>query len=328
MPNNNLYVELSDPTVYDTQELWKTKSVRHLLEEILEIPVKKNKKHEESKEVIRMIGDFSDFQLYLFTLSKKIHIIENSIHRLTHSFSAKIKYYDENDMERTMDITFSYPLKVLPDDIVKIETISSEKDIAHDTFRFVLKDGKTESHTCDIDFISNFGENISQNIPIKVVYVGVVEKSTSEARERIRKGHHRLEELQAKYDSKAYEISLILYRISRLGNNKLNLKDLHNTVEYSAISYFQPEYNKEGKNFPESPKTVVNALLTADVNGLFLTLSSPKNVNFFTEACQVAPNYIGIAMPIAKDEERRAQFADFLCNIVEKYNIPITEADS
>ena len=38
--------------------------------------------------------------------------------------------------------------------------------------------------------------------------------------------------------------------------------------------------------------------------------------------------YIGIAMPIAKDEERRAQFADFLCNIVEKYNIPITEADS
>lgn len=52
MPNNNLYVELSDPTVYDTQELWKTKSVRHLLEEILEIPVKKNKKHEESKEVM------------------------------------------------------------------------------------------------------------------------------------------------------------------------------------------------------------------------------------------------------------------------------------
>ena len=94
MPNNNLYVELSDPTVYDTQELWKTKSVRHLLEEILEIPVKKNKKHEESKEVIRMIGDFSDFQLYLFTLSKKIHIIENSIHRLTDSFSAKIKYYN------------------------------------------------------------------------------------------------------------------------------------------------------------------------------------------------------------------------------------------
>lgn len=33
----------------------------------------------------RMIGDFSDFQLYLFTLSKKIHIIENSIHRLTDS---------------------------------------------------------------------------------------------------------------------------------------------------------------------------------------------------------------------------------------------------
>lgn len=286
--NDTLYLLTAEPTLFPSiheDYLIKIKSG-----DLNEIKI-------DDREKIVTSGEFSSFHLYTIVTHTKFGINPNSINLNGEvgEFSAEINFLDENI---SLNLTFKIPEFVDYDkkQPITITARSFNQNEIFDGFCFE-QNNRSVILSCDLFYIVNFATNLTEEIPLKVEYIGIADKFNEDSQQRRnapnrlgKDGHAHLQTVLAKLQRTPNRICTIcLYKFNETDFDKImSFSDTIKSIEATMISYFQPKYNTHRLKFPNKNnlknKTSLESIIQqVGIRNLITFLAVPKHCSMFSE---------------------------------------------
>lgn len=222
------------------------------------------------------IGDFSKFQLYVLTEHTRFRIRPDSVKLIDDfRFQAEIIFLNKDSEEITKEITFCFDNE--PIKSVKICQFGRD----YNTFNVIPKDvtKNNQMFPVDLTLITRFTEDFDYTFPLEIKYIGIVEAEGRTVKDRLGKGHEKLQDLLGEHDLKHEfkSCSILLYKQVKPDYNFLSFPEVIETLEASLIQYFKPEKNIEHKDFPKNNTKLKEKLKSMKINRIYASLESPLN---------------------------------------------------